>query len=50
MLKNIWEIENNPIFSHSTDSLIEDKDQNSIKAGVIKQFGKESFKDSTQGT
>lgn len=52
MLKNIWEIENNPIFSSSGASVSDEKDFNSIKAGVIKQFGKDtsSFKDSTQGT
>lgn len=35
MLKNIWEIENNPIFS-SGGSINDEKDINSVDNGVIK--------------
>eukprot|EP00347_Sterkiella_histriomuscorum_P005812 403355177 len=47
MLKNIWEIENNPIFSSSGGGSINDeKDFTTMNNGVIKQFNKDSFKDS----
>jgi hypothetical protein len=36
MLKNIWEIENNPIFSSSGGSINDEKDFNSLNNGVIK--------------
>ncbi|CDW78164.1 UNKNOWN [Stylonychia lemnae] len=43
MLKNIWEIENNPIFS-SGGSISDEKEFTNMDAGVVKQFKQESFK------
>lgn len=36
MLKNIWEIENNPIFSSSGGSINDEKDYTSLNHGVIR--------------
>lgn len=45
MLKNIWEIENNPIFSSGV-SVSDGKEQTNVSNGVIKQLNNESLKSS----